>query len=435
MKRQTKLALMCLAVGTALLIAALACNSDNMRARSLPVWTCPTSVPPATWTPEPTATTLPGTPTPEPLPTYTPYPTATPYQLFTDFPLGRHVQIGTVGGIGLGIWVWMDNVQIDGPFEMTDPDTGAQVLWWVGSWDTTVENASLTADYEFYPFAQLYVIEIADPAGNTLKGAWGLNGLAHDLIDLPEPPLTEQATLLKPGQQITIRGAALLPGPEVRRMAYVLDPLDVHNIEEMIEKNSIGSNVGVWINRTEQICLNGEITPVIGGTPTPTGTAFPPGLILARHPVNGVNIVRGFGCVPDFTGEMGTGCPVSAPWFHNGVDYGRPTGSPYIDALAAPGTVSYAGIDAGGVDCSDMAGSLPPHTGYGNYIREAASIAGYDVIVWGAHLSGFSVSANDPTAPGQTLGAVGSTGCSTGPHLHFTVKVDGVYVDPLTLIP
>src|SRR5687767_4120745 len=112
MRRQ--ITLISLIAGILLLMAALACNSDNMRARTLPMWTCPTSAPPATWTPEPTMTTLPGTPTPEPLPTFTPYPTATPYQLFTDFPLGRHVQIGTVGGIGLGIWVWMDNVRVDG---------------------------------------------------------------------------------------------------------------------------------------------------------------------------------------------------------------------------------------------------------------------------------------------------------------------------------
>ena len=37
-------------------------------------------------------------------------------------------------------------------------------------------------------------------------------------------------------------------------------------------------------------------------------------------------------------------------------------------------------------------------------------------------------------ARGQTLGAVGSTGISTGPHLHFELHIDGVVVDPLPII-
>src|SRR5687768_5510213 len=88
---------------TALAAVALACQADNMRARDLPVWTCPTKAPP------PTLTMAPGwemrTPPPA---TYTPYPSATPYTLLSDFPLQKHVLIGGVGGIGLGIWVWMD---------------------------------------------------------------------------------------------------------------------------------------------------------------------------------------------------------------------------------------------------------------------------------------------------------------------------------------
>src|SRR5688572_15898794 len=95
----------------ALAAAALACQADNMRARDLPVWTCPTQAPPATLTMAPGWELL----TPPP-PTYTPYPSATPYTLTSDFPLGKHVLIGSVGGIGLGIWVWVDNVQVDGPF-------------------------------------------------------------------------------------------------------------------------------------------------------------------------------------------------------------------------------------------------------------------------------------------------------------------------------
>jgi murein DD-endopeptidase MepM/ murein hydrolase activator NlpD len=44
------------------------------------------------------------------------------------------------------------------------------------------------------------------------------------------------------------------------------------------------------------------------------------------------------------------------------------------------------------------------------------------------------VKAGDRVTRGQHLGLVGSTGRSTGPHLHWGVKVDGLYVDPDSLL-
>jgi murein DD-endopeptidase MepM/ murein hydrolase activator NlpD len=82
-----------------------------------------------------------------------------------------------------------------------------------------------------------------------------------------------------------------------------------------------------------------------------------------------------------------------------------------------------------------MDGSEPPHEGYGNFVKHSATVNGFTVEVWGAHLSSFATATGEPTAPGRTLGGIGSTGCSTGSHLHFSVRVDGLYVDPVTLIP
>jgi hypothetical protein len=418
-------------VALVLALAALACNADNMRARDLPLWECPTGIPPATWTMGPTSTTLPGTPPPTSAPTCTPYPTSTPFVLSTDFPLGKHVRIGGVGGIGIGIWVWMDNTEIDGPFAVGDPDTGQVTYWWVASWDVTVENASLTHDYEFYPFAQIYALEVIEADGVThTPGAWGISAEAHDLIGLPHLELTSEATVLAPGEQTTVRVASLIPAPEIWRMGYVLDPLDTLDIEEMVTKQSLGSNVGVWINATDDTC-SGEVTPGPPGTPPATLDA---GALLIRRPVDTVTIVRGFGCSAYFTGELGTNCPAGEPWFHNGVDYATTTGSNYYETTANIGNVQYAGDNPTGPDCSEIVGSQPPHNGYGNYVKHTVVVNGHTLQIWGAHLSGFNVTTGQQSNSGQVLGYVGSTGCSSGPHLHFSVKVDGLYVDPESIM-
>jgi murein DD-endopeptidase MepM/ murein hydrolase activator NlpD len=46
------------------------------------------------------------------------------------------------------------------------------------------------------------------------------------------------------------------------------------------------------------------------------------------------------------------------------------------------------------------------------------------------HLSAISVSLGQQVSPGAVLGRVGSTGRSTGPHLHYEVRIDGEAVDP-----
>ena len=48
-----------------------------------------------------------------------------------------------------------------------------------------------------------------------------------------------------------------------------------------------------------------------------------------------------------------------------------------------------------------------------------------------AHLSSYAVAAGDVVRQGDTVGGVGSTGASTGPHLHFEIRLNGSAVDPL----
>ena len=97
---------------------------------------------------------------------------------------------------------------------------------------------------------------------------------------------------------------------------------------------------------------------------------------------------------------------------HKGIDIGAPVGTPVIAVV--PGIVLSAGWSGG----------------YGNFIRLAhgGSLAtGY------GHLSRMLVAPGQQVGRGQVIGYVGSTGLSTGPHLHWEVWRAGVAVDPLTM--
>jgi len=60
---------------------------------------------------------------------------------------------------------------------------------------------------------------------------------------------------------------------------------------------------------------------------------------------------------------------------------------------------------------------------------------GNGLVTYYAHLFGFYVDVGESVKRGQPLGVLGSTGRSTGPHLHFEVRDQGVLVDPLSLLP
>ena len=95
--------------------------------------------------------------------------------------------------------------------------------------------------------------------------------------------------------------------------------------------------------------------------------------------------------------------------FHNGVDIGGQMGDP-IGAFAA-GTVEYIGEN-------DDHG-LYLQIDHGNGVKS-----------FYAHCSKLCVSQGQTVAAGETVALVGSTGVSTGPHLHLEIKCNGVHVDP-----
>lgn len=98
--------------------------------------------------------------------------------------------------------------------------------------------------------------------------------------------------------------------------------------------------------------------------------------------------------------------------FHEGVDYAAPFGSP----IGAAG--------AGVVEKIDQ------QAGYGKYVRIRHDF-GYETTY--AHISGVprGLKVGMRIHPGQTIGYIGSTGLSTGPHLYYELRVNGRYADPL----
>ncbi|SHO48689.1 murein hydrolase activator EnvC family protein [Anaerocolumna xylanovorans] len=102
-----------------------------------------------------------------------------------------------------------------------------------------------------------------------------------------------------------------------------------------------------------------------------------------------------------------------ASTYHKGIDIGAPSGTKIV--AAAGGTVAVAAYS---VSC-------------GNYIMIYHGNSTYTTYM---HCSKLLVSKGDEVSQGQEIGLVGSTGISTGPHLHFAVTVNDEYKNPLNYV-
>jgi murein DD-endopeptidase MepM/ murein hydrolase activator NlpD len=105
--------------------------------------------------------------------------------------------------------------------------------------------------------------------------------------------------------------------------------------------------------------------------------------------------------------------PIHQTWRrHLGVDYAAPTGTPVRSV--GDGVVEFAGRQGG----------------YGNVVKVRHT---NDRSTLYAHLSRIDVRSGQRIEQGARIGAVGSTGWSTGPHLHFEFRVNGEHQDPLRI--
>ena len=132
--------------------------------------------------------------------------------------------------------------------------------------------------------------------------------------------------------------------------------------------------------------------------PAPTISVSVP----SRMPLNDSRLTSGYG--------MRTHPVTGGRKRHSGIDLAAPTGTPVY--ATADGLVERANW----------------FSSYGKFIKIDH---GGSMETRFAHLSRIAVSAGERVTKGQLIGYVGSTGRSTGPHLHYEVRIDGVAVNPM----
>lgn len=104
------------------------------------------------------------------------------------------------------------------------------------------------------------------------------------------------------------------------------------------------------------------------------------------------------------------------PHFHTGLDLAAPMDVPVRAAASGRVVLAASSVDA--------AGHL---TGYGNFVL-IAHADGYNTLY--AHLDTILVRVGQTVQQGERIGLLGTTGWSTGPHVHFEIRKGAVYVDP-----
>ncbi len=248
--------------------------------------------------------------------------------------------------------------------------------------------------------------------GDTISGIAGAFGLTMNTVLWANG--LKLTSSLKPGQVLAILPTSgvlhkVIRGQSLSKIAALYNV----NTEQIAAANELNAN---------QSLSAGRELIIPGGAPLPTASA--PAQVASnwrRQPANNQST---------FTGKKGPNVAASGEgflwpnschvitqyfsWRHSGVDIACPFGAP-IHA-AAGGVVEKAGWNTGG---------------YGNMIL--IDHAGGFKTRYG-HLSQIAVSAGESVDQGEYIGAEGSTGHSTGPHLHFEIIINGAVYNPLNYI-
>jgi murein DD-endopeptidase MepM/ murein hydrolase activator NlpD len=240
-----------------------------------------------------------------------------------------------------------------------------------------------------------YVVQPGDVLG-TIASKFGIN--INTLIW--ENNLSYYSTI-RPGQTLKIlpiNGLThkIKKGETLKSIANTYKA----DVNKIIEFNKLASADDLQIN--EQLIVPGGVKQAVAAQPTYSVTkifsapaAAPSGSKL-QWPTNSYRITQYYS------------------WLHTGLDIGNPTGNPVY--ASEDGKIIRAGWN---------------NSGYGYFI-EIDHGNGLHTLY--AHLSKIYVKVGEIISRSQVIGAIGSTGRSTGPHLHFEVRVNGSRVNPLGYI-
>ena len=259
--------------------------------------------------------------------------------------------------------------------------------------------------------------------GDTVAAIAARHGIQTETLLWNNPDLNTDPDMISVGQQLLIpsRDGILYT---VKLGDTITDIADLYKVEVESVAGFVSNEIGNADSVSEGalLLLPGAVPP-----PPPPPAATPEPVFAAAAPESSAGdgsvaapadaSVSGFiwpvyGPISEYYGA-----PRGAGTYHAGLDidqtfnYGGPV------AAAAPGQVVLATTDG---------------YGYGSYVVIRHD-NGYETLY--AHLSAIYVSQGQYVSQGEIIGAIGSTGYATGPHLHFEVRVGGATVDPLNYLP
>lgn len=250
--------------------------------------------------------------------------------------------------------------------------------------------------------ARLDVITYTVQPGDTVIGIAARFKISPDTVMWANGRLEDNPDLLKLGQQLVI-----LPVSGVLHKVVKNDTIESIAKQYKVTPDAILNFEWNKLDKTNPVLQVGQQIIVPGGTK--------PYVARVAHAYNG----------PVPTGaKKGTGAfvwPVSGTitqkfWAkHTGLDIGAPAGAPV--KAADTGFVAVAGWS---------------NVGYGYYIVIDHG-NGYQTLY--AHLSRILVEVGQSVGKGARIGSVGSTGNSTGPHLHFEIRLNGAPRNPYGFLP
>lgn len=252
--------------------------------------------------------------------------------------------------------------------------------------------------------------------GDTLSGIANKFGVSIATI-LWENNLTVR-DFIKPGQKLTILPTSgitytVKSGDTIAKIAaaYGVDPNDIKSWNNIVDEGGLQKG-------RDLILPGGKIIPAPAPKPKPKPIASPTKIFVKPSDAADDGAT-------DMIWPAGTHY-ISQPYgIWSAVDHGIHTG---VDLAAALGTPIYA-ADDGIVTHAGCGKSC--RSGYGSYIDLDH---GDGLATRYGHTSKLLVAVGDQVHRGQVIALMGSTGHSTGPHLHFEVRKNGHYVNPMPYI-